>query len=422
MTDEIHSSELAKRIGPQFGADRMRNSTALEANAARVIFEPASVDEICEVVRMCETDRITLAPIGAARTLSQIRRSPVAVGISLKRLSRIVAYEPDDMTVVAEAGLTVSDFNAIAAASRQRLPVDPPNPQVTTLGSLIGASHAGPLRLSEGTARDLLIGIRFVGHGGRVIHGGGRVVKNVAGYDLMKVMGGAFGTLGIITEATFKVRPIPPQYRLAILPYERAADAFGAASALNFALPMSHVEILSPSLGARLDAPNKFLLMTGFSGTSLEIGYQAEKIRELLGDAGEILDVQPSRERYEMLRDFDWTAMPLAAQIATRPAGLERALNACGVEFRAHAGSGVAQMFVGTTPTTSDARKIVARWREIAHAERGHLRVLAAADVVRNDLEMFDQPNEGALRLMRRLKSTFDPASIFNPACFVAGI
>ncbi len=390
MADETHSSELAKRIGPQFGADRVRVPTVLEATAARIIFEPASVGEICEVVRMCETDRVTLAPIGAARTLSQIRRSPVAVGISLKRLARIVAYEPDDMTVVAEAGLTVSDFNAVAAASRQRLPVDPPNPNLTTFGSLIGASHAGPLRLSEGTARDLLIGIRFVGHGGR--------------------------------EATFKVRPIPPQYRLAIVPYERAADAFGAASALNFALPMSHVEILSPSLSARFDAPKKFLLMAGFSGTSPEIGYQAEKIRELLGGAGEILDDQPARERYEMLRDFDWSAMPLAAQIATRPAGLARALGAAGVEFRAHAGSGVAQMFVETTASSDDARKIVDRWREIAHAERGHLRILAAADAVRDDLQMFDLPNEGALRLMRQLKSTFDPASIFNPACFVGGI
>jgi len=422
VADETHSSEIAKRIGPQFGADRVRVPTALEATAARIIFEPATVGEICEVVRMCETDRISLAPIGAARTLSQIRRSPVAVGISLKRLAQIVAYEPDDMTVVAEAGLTVSDFNAVAAAARQRLPVDPPNPNLTTFGSLIGASHAGPLRLSEGTARDLLIGIRFVGHGGRVIHGGGRVVKNVAGYDLMKVMGGAFGTLGIITEATFKVRPIPPQYCLAIVPYERAADAFGAASALNFALPMSHVEILSPSLSARFDAPKKFLLMAGFSGTSPEIGYQAEKIRELLGGAGEILDDQPARERYEMLRDFDWSAMPLAAQIATRPAGLARALAASGVEFRAHAGSGVAQMFVETTASSDDARKIVDRWREIAHAERGHLRILAAADVVRDDLQMFDLPNEGALRLMRQLKSAFDPATIFNPACFVGGI
>ncbi|MDO8432517.1 MAG: FAD-binding oxidoreductase [Candidatus Binatus sp.] len=422
MSADNHFEEIAHRVESQFGADRVRVPTALEANAARVLFEPASVEEICEAVRMCESDRITLAAVGAMRTLSQIRREPVALGISLKRLARIVAYEPDDMTVVAEAGLTISNFNAVAAPSRQRLPVDPASPQLTTLGSLISASHAGPLRLSEGAARDLLIGIRFVGHGGRVIHGGGRVVKNVAGYDLMKVMGGAFGTLGIITEATFKVRPIPPEYCIAIAPYDRANDAFSAAASLNFALPMSHLEVLSPSLAARFDAPQKFLLVAGFSGTAQEISYQAEKIRELLGAAIEIIDDQPALARCETLRDLDFGLRPLAAQIATRPAGLERALAYCDAEFRAHAASGVAQIFVETAPSSVVAHKIVARWRESAHSERGHLRILAAAESIRGDLEIFDLPNEGALKLMRQLKSTFDPAGIFNPKCFVGGI
>jgi glycolate oxidase FAD binding subunit len=287
---------------------------------------------------------------------------------------------------------------------------------------LIAASHAGPLRLSEGIARDLLIGIRFVGHGGRAIHGGGRVVKNVAGYDLMKVMGGSFGTLGVITEATFKVRPIPAEYCIAIAAYDRAVDAFGAASSINFALPMSHLEVLSPALARRFDAPRKFLLIAGFSGAPQEIGYQAEKIHELLGTALEIFDDRPARDRYEMLRDLALDGADLSAQIATRLAGLERALAACEVEFRAHAGSGVAQMFVEKAPAPSEARKLVAKWREIAHAERGHLRILAASPDIRGDLDVFDLPNEGALKLMRQLKRTFDPAGIFNPGCFVGGI
>src|SRR5260370_42579993 len=154
------------------------------------------------------------------------------------------------------------------AAARQRLPLDPCDPGRTTLGALIGASHSGPLRLSEGTSRDLLIGIRFVGHGGRQIHGGGRVVKNVAGYDLMKVMGGSFGTLGIITEATFKVRPVPARYSLAIMRYERAADAFAAARTLNDALPLSHLEVLSPAAAASLQTAGKSIMYSGFSGRS----------------------------------------------------------------------------------------------------------------------------------------------------------
>ena len=416
------SSNLANRLASIVGANHVRPPTDREARAADTIVEPASVEEICELVRMCEADRIALAPLGAARSLAAIRRSPVALGISMARFSRIVAYEPDDMTVVAESGITVGELNVAMASARQRLPVDPCNPAMATLGSLVGASHAGPLRLSEGTSRDLLIGVRYVGHGGNLVHGGGRVVKNVAGYDLMKLMGGSFGTLGIITEVTFKVRPVPAEYCLALIPYTTAADAFAAARILNDALPLSNLDILSPSLATRFDFTNQFLLLAGFSGSPLEIGYQAERIRDLVGSSGEILVGDSALREYELLRDTDFYAAPLAAQIAVPPAHLERALEACDAEFRAHAGSGVAQIVTMQEPSAEAAVKVVARWREAAHSTRGSLRLIAAAPAIRDSLEIFDTPNDGALGLMRRMMAAFDPAGIFNPGCFVGGI
>ncbi|HYL58437.1 MAG TPA: FAD-binding oxidoreductase [Candidatus Acidoferrales bacterium] len=403
------------------GRDRVRAPSGAEIAAASTIVEPESVGEISEVVRFCEAGGISLAPVGAARTLSQIRRAPVAVGASLKRLAKVVAYEPDDMTVVAEAGITVAALNVQLARSRQRLPVDPREPGLTSLGALIGASHAGPLRLSEGTARDLLIGIRFVGHGGAAIHGGGRVVKNVAGYDLMKVMGGSFGTLGIITEATFKVRPIPEKYCLAMLPYENSADAFAAASALNNALPLSNLDLLSPGLAAQFGA-NRYLLLVGFSGSPLEISYQTDKIAQLTGARRENLDHESAAETYNRLRDLDPGPASLVAQIAVPPAALARTLESCGAEFHAHAANGVANILSPAETTTDRARTAVALWRETAHAARGVLRIVAASPELRDGLEMFDTPNSGALAIMRRLKSAFDPAGIFNPGCFVGGI
>ncbi len=373
---------------------------------------------------MCEADRIALAPVGAARSLAGIRRSPVALGISMARLARIVAHEPHDMTVVAESGITVAALNAAMTASGQRFPVDPCNPAITTLGSLVCASHSGPLRLSEGTSRDLLIGVRFVGHGGALVHGGGRVVKNVAGYDLMKLMGGSFGTLGIVTEVTFKVRPVPPEYCLALIPYARAADAFAAARILNDALPLSNLDILSPALAAPFNYATEFLLLAGFSGSPLEIGYQAERIRDLIGAGGDILDGDSALRSYEQLRDLDFYSIPLSAQIAVQPAFLARAIDTCGTEteFHAHAGSGVAQIVPTETLTAEVAAKTVARWRGAAHSARGNLRLLAAAPAIRESLEYFDTPNDGELALMRRLKTAFDPAGIFNPECFVGGI
>jgi glycolate oxidase FAD binding subunit len=416
------SSNLTNRLESIVGSGHVRAPTANEARAADVIVEPASVEEICEVVRVCEADHISLAPVGAARSLSMIRRTPVAVGVSMVRLARIVAHEPHDMTVVAESGITVGALNDAIKSAGQRLPVDPCASSLTTLGSLIGAAHAGPLRLSEGTARDLLIGIRFVGHGGKLIHGGGRVVKNVAGYDLMKLMGGSFGTLGIVTEATFKVRPIPTAYCLAMVPYERAAEAFAAARILNDALPLSNLDILSPALATPFNSTSQFLLFAGFSGSALEIGYQAEQILDLIGARGEILDDDAARVSYELLRDVDFHSIPIAAQISVPPARLALALEACGASFRAHAGSGVAQVALTGELSTEAATKTVARWREIAHSARGNVRLIAAAPAIRDALEIFDTPNDGALGIMRRMKSAFDPAGIFNPGCFVGGI
>ncbi len=417
-------SNLASRLNSIVGADRVRAPTDTEARAAVTIVEPACVEQICEIVRMCEADRIALAPIGAARSLAGIRRTPIALGISMARMAKIVAYEPDDMTIVAESGVTVGKLNAAMADARQRLPVDPCGPSITTLGSLIGAAHSGPLRLSEGTSRDLLIGVRFVGHGGRLVHGGGRVVKNVAGYDLMKLMGGAFGTLGIVTEATFKVRPIPSDYCLAVVPYARGFEAFGAACILNDSLPLSNLDILSPAFAAHFNYTSQYLLLAGFSGSPLEIGYQAERIRDLVGVRGELLSADGALRSYELLRDIDFHSAPLAAQIAVPPAFLARVLETCGndVEFRAHAGSGVAQIIPAGKHSAEASAETVARWREVARSARGNLRLIAAAPAIRDSLEFFDTPNDGALALMRRLKSAFDPAGIFNPGCFVGGI
>jgi glycolate oxidase FAD binding subunit len=418
------STKLATQLDSIVGAGCVRTPNSTEARAVDIIAEPDSVEQICEIVHMCEAERIALAPIGAARSLAGIRRSPVPLGISMVRMARIVAHEPHDMTVVAQSGITVAELNAAMAGACQRLPLDPCRPELTTLGSLIGAAHSGPLRLSEGTSRDLLIGVRFVGHGGNVVHGGGRVVKNVAGYDLMKLMGGSFGTLGIVTEATFKVRPIPTDYCLAVTPFARVTEAFAAALILNDALPLSNLDILSPGFSTHFNSTDRFFLLAGFSGSPQEIGYQAERILDLLRSRGKILNRDAALQTYKFLRDIDFHSATLAAQVAVPPAFLARLLESVGndVDFRAHAGTGVAQIVLAAEQSPEAVTKIVARWREAAHSARGTLRLVAAAPAVRESLEFFDTPNDGALALMRRLKAAFDPAGIFNPGCFVGGI
>jgi glycolate oxidase FAD binding subunit len=413
---------LAREIGALLSPRRVRAPQGYEARTATIIAEAEHTDEIAEMVRKCETDKLTVAAVGSARTLSAIRFAPVDIGVSLRRMNRIIAYEPHDMTVVAEAGLTLGVLNREMGSQGQRLPADPAMPDLTTLGSLVASAKAGPIRLSEGTVRDLLIGIRFVGHSGRVIHGGGQVVKNVAGYDLMKIMTGSFGTLGIITETTFKVRPIPENYSLAITAFDQASSAFEVAHAVDSAAQLIHLELLSPAVSAQFGMPGQFVMLAGFGGSRTETEHQRARITEALATGTEIVGGVEATSLYERLRDFEFSDFALAAQIAVLPVELARCLDACRAEYLAHPLSGVARIFLAAGREQEEIRRAVKQWRELAHGARGNLRILAARPELPADASMFDEPPEPALKLMRRLKATFDPHRIFNPACFVGGL
>jgi len=414
----------ATELSALVGADRLRTPEGREALAADVIVEPHNADELSAIVFKCEVDGIPLAPLGGARTLCELRRTHVTLGVSLARMTRIIDYEPDDMTVTVEAGLTLGALNQTLAAHRQHLPLDPPDPPSVALGALIGAAKAGPLRLSEGAVRDLLIGVRFVGHGGRIVRAGGRVVKNVTGYDLMKVMTGSHGTLGIVIEASFKVRPMPERYTMAVLSCRDAAAAFEAAARAHDALPLIHIEVTSPGVAQNLGvAPDQFGVIAGLCGNRSEIDYQCERMRWLCGDAKcEIVQLASALRLYQRLRDFTLPVAGLSARIATLPASLAQSLQDCGAEFCAHAGCGVAELFMPGELGAEEAATLVARWRAIAIGARGHLRLLSAPPALRAGLDFFGAPSGGVLALSRRLKAAFDPSGVFNPGCFIGGI
>jgi glycolate oxidase FAD binding subunit len=417
------SDKIARDFESLLGPGRVRQPRDREASALGAVLEPENKDEICEIVRKCEADLIPMVAVGAARTLSQIRTRPVALGVSLARMREVIAYEPEDMTVVAQAGLTLEELNKRTGQRRQRLPLDPPRPDLTTLGAMVGAAKAGPLRLSEGRVRDLLIGLEFVGHGGRVARGGGRVVKNVAGYDLMKLMTGSFGTLGIITETVFKIRPLPEIEELAIAPFDAAEHAFKAAAALHERLPLLHLEVLSAAFGQQFGHPSSWITMAAFAGNQAEVDYQRSVVAEELGGKIALITGGRVAETSAQLRDLELEGAAIEAYLAVLPAQLGRCLASFGAEYIAHAGCGVARVFMPAVEGASEASRTVASWREKAHQARGHLRVTVLAAQLRDGgPAFFDQVNEGAMRLMARAKKSFDPAGIFNPGCFVGGL
>jgi glycolate oxidase FAD binding subunit len=183
---------------------------------------PSSIDELAAMVRAHNRGAIYPVGCGSWQDLGYPPTKP-GVAILTKGLNRVVDYPHEELTITVEAGILISDLQRILAEKGQMLPIDCPHPENATLGGLLATNTSGPRRLAYGTARDSVLGLDVIDATGTRIHGGGRVVKNVAGYDMPKMHIGALGTLGIIVEATLKVRPLPDATRFIEFGVDRGA-------------------------------------------------------------------------------------------------------------------------------------------------------------------------------------------------------
>jgi glycolate oxidase FAD binding subunit len=228
----------------------------------------------------------------------------------------------------------------------------------------------------------------------------------------MKLMIGSFGTLGIITEAILKVRPLPEVYAVAVSYHGGIAEAFQTGFLLHDALPLLHLELLSPGVSTPMSREGQFLLAAGTGGNRKDVDYQLDEIRKTAPGAV-ILEGGDAQKFYRTLRDVELPQLPLKMQISSAARELPACLEAFDLHFRAHVGSGVAQ--VALAARAGELRRVVRQ-------ARGNTRVLSIDPALRGALAVFDQPEPGVMKLMSRLKAAFDPAGIFNPGCFVGGI
>jgi len=171
---------------------------------------PESESQVCEILRSASQNGTPVYPIGGGTSLGLgLPAQMDGFGLQVGGLNKVVDYPARDMTITVGAGITMQKLTELLSSESQHLPIDAPNPEIATLGGLIATNHSGPRRFGQGTMRDHVIGIRAVDGRGNAFAAGGRVVKNVAGYDFCKLLTGSFGTLGVITEVTLKLKPLP---------------------------------------------------------------------------------------------------------------------------------------------------------------------------------------------------------------------
>jgi len=252
---------------------------------------PGSIEEACEVIKLASREGWAVVPSGASTWLNAGNPiEPVNVVISTARLNQFLDHEPADLVGSAQAGVSLENFNQALAPGGQWLPLDPPDDGRATLGGVVATGQSGPQGSGYGAPRNFVIGMRVVLPDGKLVKAGGRVVKNVAGYDLCKLFTGSYGTLGLIAELTFKLRPRPAQEITVLAEGSLQGVLEASQSVLKARLFPVAIELVSSALAQRIGveiAMGSVLLLTRFAGIEKTVSYQIAKASaEFRSEAG----------------------------------------------------------------------------------------------------------------------------------------
>jgi glycolate dehydrogenase FAD-binding subunit len=406
---------------------------AVDGVQPEVVVEPTTLEEASQVLREATEQGRRVVCRGGGSKLGW-GNPPAAADllVSTARLDRVLEHAEGDLIVRAEAGVRLDALQEVLGKAEQFLALDPPE-QGATLGGIVAAGASGPLRHRYGTARDLLIGITVVLADGTVARSGGKVVKNVAGYDLGKLFAGSLGTLGLIAEVTFRLHPRASAVTGATMEVDRPERAGEAAQALAHAqLAPAAMELAWPDQSG----PGRLVVM--IEEPRGGVTEQARDVVQLLEPFGsaELIDSGRAQPALDGLGRRPWRSDsgggdgPLvgakAACVPTElPGAIEDLWAAAGAHglrasLQAHAGVGVTYAALGG----GDAGALAAAFREARErlARRGGTLVALEAPLeLKREVDVWG-PVGDAERLMRRVKGRFDPEGTMSPGRFVGGI
>ncbi len=422
------------------GLDTLRNYP-IDGLLPSLVALPATVAEAVQVVAATHEQQLTIIARGGG---SQMNFGDLAeridVVLQTTHLNRLLEHEGPDLTCAVEAGMTLAALQEQLKKQGQRLALDPPGASETTIGGILATNASGPKRLRYGTARDLVIGLRVVQADGALARSGGRVVKNVAGYDLNKMYIGSLGTLGIIVEANFKLHPLPNAEQTLLLSYARVEDAMQTVIALmSSLLTPSAVELIDAGaanslvdLSAVPLPDSEYTLAVNFEGSKATLARQLEEMRRLAqqehGLLAEELEGPEQDDFWERIREHTQGTLTcktaiLLTQIVPYVQTLDALCQRYNLESAiiAHAGNGILYTELGPVDATERLLPALAELRRYL-AELGGSLVLERCPVeLKRRLSVWGEP-KGDFSMMQRLKQQFDPQGTFVRGRFLGGL
>ena len=421
MTDKL---SLASSITSIVGSAHVTENSELKIDGLSpgLIVRPGSAEEVSACMRVCSESDAAVVPAGRMTWLECGNPvSRVDVLLSLERMQRIIEYSPPDLTATVEAGAILSAFNAVAARERQWLPLDPPGFKEASLGAIAACNSSGALRLGFGTPRDYVIGLRLVHADGIESKSGGKVVKNVAGYDLNKLYTGSFGTLAIITELTFKLRPLPDRSSTIVLTSQDRPALFQFAKLMlaSGLLPASVVltrRLFKPSPPLMADD----VMLVRFTDSEAAVEHQVAWVMQAIDEnyRAITLNDEQAGEAWSDVADFNTRniRVRLSVPLSDVQAVFEKTLlDHMNSVAAADIGAGIIRLSFADDGQVVDQ---IARLRASAAEVNGTVMIEKAPTGVRQAADAWGNVGSTA-DIMRSVKAKFDPQSLLNPGKFV---
>lgn len=374
-----------------------------------LVARAGSTEQVGEVLRAAAAHGLSVVPRGRGTKLSW-GRPPTSVDLVLdvSLMDRVLDHAAGDLIVSTQAGARLHDVQETLALGGQQLAVEEMVAGASVGGSL-AAGTSGPCRLVTGTMRDLLIGITVVRADGVVAKAGGRVVKNVAGYDIGKLMIGSFGTLAVVTEALFRLHPLPEVRRWVSVPVATAEQAHEHVQAVV------HAQAVPAAVEVEWPAQGTGTVSVLLQGRTEGVAGRTRTVRDLLGATS-----TESPQAPVGWAAYPWSAGQTALKLTFVLSGLRDVLVAAreaGADVRGSAGTGV---LYGAVADPSVAEAAVARLRAVCVRHQGSTVVVDAPPEVKRAVDVWGPVP--ALDLMRRVKDRFDPDHRLAPGRFVGGI
>ncbi|HEV8483956.1 MAG TPA: FAD-binding oxidoreductase [Blastocatellia bacterium] len=414
---------LISVIGPEHTTAEPELS--IDGLAPVVLAKPGSPAEVAECLRVCAEAGAAVVPAGLMTWLESgnpLRRAEVV--LSLERMNRIVEYSPPDLTVTAEPGVAISALNEVVKGECQWLPLDPPGSDKASLGAIAACASSGPLRLGFGSPRDYVIGLRLAHADGSESKSGGKVAKNVAGYDMNKLYVGSYGTLAVLTELTFKLRPLPESFQTAVVLSDlnslvHAAECILASEVIPASLFLTRGAFSDSATGS----PDEWALRVRFADNAAAVKHQMSLMLKLTqGSEAAILSADGD-SMWAAVADVDRlgrNALRLSVPISVTAAVVQEAstiLPECAVS--ADLGTGVVRLAFDAEDVV--AMDVIRQLRSRIADVGGSLVIERAGLALRRQIDAWGEIGATA-ELMRAVKERFDPRAILNPGRFVCGI